>query len=90
MSDSVETMASGALGPHADAILDAADAECATLTPLIRGRIRALESGQTLEVRTGDPTAHASLLSWCELTGHTLVSAVADPEYGKRYFIRKK
>jgi TusA-related sulfurtransferase len=90
MSDSLGTMASGAQAPHADAILDAADTDCGTLTPFIRGRIRALESGQVLEVRTGDPTAHASLLSWCELTGHTLVAAVADPEHGARYFIRKK
>lgn len=89
MSDSPGTMASGAVTPHADVILDAADSQCATLTPLIRGRIRGLESGQVLEVRTGDPTAHESLISWCALTGHTLVAALADPEYGKRYFIRK-
>jgi TusA-related sulfurtransferase len=90
MSDISGTTSSSAPAPHADAILDAAETGCATLTPLIRGRIRALESGQILEVRTDDPTAQDSLLSWCALTGHSLVAAVADQAQGKQYFIRKK
>lgn len=90
MSDIPGTMSSGAPTPHADAIFEAAEEGCATLTPLIRARIRKLESGQILEVRTNDPTAHESLLSWCALTGHTLAAVVADQGQGKQYFIRKK
>ena len=90
MPGTPEEMLTSAPAPHADAIFDAAETGCATLTPLIRGRIRALESGQILEVRTDDPTAHESLLSWCALTGHTLAAVVADQRQGKQYFIRKK
>ncbi len=90
MSDTPGTMSSGAPAPHADALFDAAEMGCATLTPLIRARIRALESGQILEVRTDDPTAYDNLLSWCSLTGHTLAAVVADQGQGKQYFIRKK
>ena len=89
MSDTPGTAPSGATAPHADAIFDAMETECATLTPLIRARIRALESGQMLEVRTNDPTAHENLLSWCSLTGHTLAAVIADQGQGKQYFIRK-
>ena len=38
--------------PPADAVLDAPGSSCANLTPLIRARIRDLESGQVLEVRS--------------------------------------
>ena len=86
---SVETTTSAPL-PHANAVLDAAGEGCATLTPLIRSRIKELESGQILEVRTDDPTAHESLLAWCSLTGHTLAAVGTDNAQGKRFLIRKK
>jgi tRNA 2-thiouridine synthesizing protein A len=76
--------------PDSDAVLDAAGEGCATLTPLVRSRIKVLESGQILEVRTDDPTAEASLLAWCSLTGHTLAAVGTDSAQGKRFFIRKK
>jgi TusA-related sulfurtransferase len=84
-----ETLSSHPL-PYADAVLDAAGEGCATLTPLIRSRMKELESGQILDVRTDDPTAHESLLSWCALTGHTLAAVGADDAQGKRFLIRKK
>jgi TusA-related sulfurtransferase len=76
--------------PRADAVLDAPGEGCATLTPLIRARIRELESGQILEVHTDDPTAHESLQAWCRLTGHTLVAVGAGSEQGQRFLIRKE
>lgn len=76
--------------PHADAVLDAPGEGCATLTPLIRARIRELESGQILDVRTDDPTAHESLQAWCRLTGHTLAAVRDSGAHGKRFLIRKK
>ncbi len=85
----VETLTSAPL-PHADAVLDAQGEGCATLTPRIRSRIKELESGQILDVRTDDPTAHESLLAWCSLTGHTLAAVGTDNARGTRFLIRKK
>src|SRR5262245_2192088 len=86
---SMETTTSAPL-PHANAVLDAVGEGCATLTPLIRSRIKELESGQVLDVRTDDPTAHESLLAWCSLTGHTLAAVGTDNAQGQRFLIRKK
>lgn len=47
--------------PRPDAVLDAPDESCSTLTLMIRTRIRALEPGQILEVRTNDLTAADNL-----------------------------
>lgn len=80
----------GASLPHADAVLDAPREGCATLTPLVRARIRELESGQILDVRTDDPTAHENLQAWCRLTGHTLAAVRDIGVRGKRFLIRKK
>ncbi len=75
--------------PRPDAVLDAPDESCSTLTPMIRTRIRALEPGQILEVRTNDPTAADNLAAWSRLTGHQLVR-VAEDGKSRRFFIRKK
>lgn len=90
MSDAPEETMSSQPLTHADAVLDAAGEGCATLTPLIRSRMKELESGQILDVRTDDPTAYESLLSWCALTGHMLTAVGADDAQGMRFLIRKK
>lgn len=68
-----------------DALLDAPGESCATLTPLVRARMRELTSGQVLELRTDDPAAPASLAAWCRLTGNELVAS-----RGQRFYLRKK
>ncbi len=55
--------------------LDGIGASCATLTPLIAGRMRALGVGDQLEVVTDDPTAPDALASWARLTGNRLLEA---------------
>lgn len=75
---------------HADAVLDAPGEGCATLTPLIRTRLRELDSGQILAVHTDDPTAYENLQAWCRLTGHTLAAVRDSRTNGKRFLIRKK
>lgn len=76
--------------PRPDAVLDAPDQGCITLTPLIRTRMRELQSGQILEVRTDDPTAEENLGAWSRLTGHALVRIVEDGPDSRRFFIRKR
>lgn len=90
MSDIPGETAASAAFPHADAVLDAAGEGCATLTALIRSRIKELESGQILDVRTDDPTAHENIQAWCRLTGHTLAAVGTGTAHAKRFLIRKK
>ncbi|MDE3231607.1 MAG: sulfurtransferase TusA family protein [Chloroflexota bacterium] len=90
MSGISNAASSGAPLPHANAALDALGEGCATLTPLIRSRIKELETGQVLDVRTDDPEAHGSILAWCSLTGHSLVAVGVEDAQGKHFLIRKK
>jgi tRNA 2-thiouridine synthesizing protein A len=76
--------------PPADATLDAAGASCATLTPLIRARLRDLAAGAVLEVRTDDPSARVDVPAWSRLTGNELLAAVAEDAAHTRFFLRKK
>ena len=75
--------------PRADAVFDAMGQGCATLTPLIRLRLRELENGQVLEVRSDDPSAPEAMAAWCRLTGNTLIGALGDAAC-RRFFIRRK
>ncbi len=69
-------------------VLHADGASCATLTPLIRARMRALESGAVLEVRTDDPSATTDIAAWTRLTGNELLTAVKEGTY-TRFYLRK-
>jgi len=71
-------------------VLEVPGQSCAIVTPLIRQRIRALESGDVLEVRTDDPAAREGVPAWSRLTGNSLV-AVEEVDAGRtRFLIRKK
>jgi TusA-related sulfurtransferase len=59
------------------------------LTPLIRGRLRELLSGQVLEVISEEPAAHEGIPAWSRLTGNELVGTVRETRRS-RFFIRKK
>ncbi len=73
----------------ADATIDLGQTGCGDLTPLIRGRIRELQSGQVLEVISEEPAAHEGIPAWSRLTGNELLATVT--ESGRsRFFIRKK
>ena len=77
------------LFPPAVAVLDADGATCATLTPLIRAKIRELEPGAVLEVRTDDPSSREGIAAWSRLTGNVLLAAVEDG--GRtRFYLRKQ
>lgn len=76
--------------PKADAVLDAPGSSCASLTPLIRARIRELTSGQVLEVRSDDPAAREGVPAWSRLTGNALEAVVADDAERTRFYLRRK
>jgi tRNA 2-thiouridine synthesizing protein A len=73
----------------ADVTVDLGAAGCGDLTPLIRGRLRELQSGQVLEVISEEPAAHEGIPAWSRLTGNELVATVRETS-SSRFFIRKK
>jgi TusA-related sulfurtransferase len=75
--------------PAANASVDLGQAGCGDLTPLIRGRLRDLQSGQVLEVISEEPAANEGIAAWSRLTGNELVGTVREPARS-RFFIRKK
>jgi TusA-related sulfurtransferase len=76
--------------PQAEAILDAPGVACATLTPLIKAKIRELDSGRVLEVRSDDPAARLGVPAWSRLTGNELLETVEEDTQRTRFYIRKK
>ena len=72
-----------------DALLEGGAASCANLTPLIRTRLRELESGQVLEVVSAESTAQLDIESWCRLSGNPLVDMRAG-DGATHFYIRKK
>ncbi|HEY3062645.1 MAG TPA: sulfurtransferase TusA family protein [Chloroflexota bacterium] len=73
----------------ADMTVDLGQAGCGDLTPLIRGRMRELTSGQVLEVISEEPAAHDGIPAWSRLTGNELIQVTREAERS-RFFIRKK
>lgn len=76
--------------PAADDVLDAFGATCATLTPMIRAKIKELGSGGVLEVRTDDPSAREGVPAWSRLTGNELLAAVEEDAQRTRFYLRRK
>jgi TusA-related sulfurtransferase len=76
--------------PAADAVLDACGQTCGTIEPMMKLRMRALESGQVLEVRVDEPAARLGVPAWSRLTGHALLATVEDDDRRTRFFLRKR
>lgn len=71
-------------------VLEVPGQSCAIVTPLIKARIRGLDSGDVLEVRTDDPAAREGVPAWSRLTGNQLVSMVEEDAERTRFLIKKK
>ena len=71
-------------------VLEVNGQSCAIVTPMIRERIRALDSGDVLEVRTDDPSAREGVPAWSRLTGNELVQTVEEDAERTRFLIKKK
>lgn len=76
--------------PQTNEVLQADGATCATLTPLIRAKMRELETGSVLEVHTDDPGARAGVPAWSRLTGNELLATVEEGDQHTRFYLRKK
>ena len=97
--DSMSGDAAGdATVPRADATLDLVrtanssameGTTCAILTPVIRAKLREMETGQVLEVRVDDPTAREDLESWSRLSGNAVLAMREEPSGVLRPWLRK-
>ena len=82
--------------PMPDAVLEVSTKDpdaslmCASLTPLIKSKLRELEGGQVLEVHVDDVTARLDIPAWCRLSGHTLLRVVEEDAERTRFYLRKK
>jgi TusA-related sulfurtransferase len=74
----------------ASAILHVPGASCAILTPRVKEKMRELESGEVLEVRTDDPATREGMPAWSRMTGNPLLKVVEEDKHRTRFFIRKK
>lgn len=71
------------------AVLEGAEAHCATLTPLIKAKLSELASGELLEVITSEPSAGRDIVSWSKLTGNPLL-ATYSVGAERHFYVRKK
>lgn len=78
--------------PKSDVVLDGSGLPltCANLTPMIKERIREMESGQVLEVLADDPAAREGVPAWSRLTGNELLATMELDENRTRFYLRKK
>jgi TusA-related sulfurtransferase len=76
--------------PAPDAVLDGSGQGCGTLEPAMRMQMRALESGQVLEVRADDESARLGIPAWARLAGHALLATVELDDRRTRFFLRKR
>jgi TusA-related sulfurtransferase len=76
--------------PAADAVLDGYGHLCGALEPVIRAEMRALASGQALEIRADDPVARLGVPAWSRLAGHTLLITTEEDNRRTRFFLRKR
>ena len=76
--------------PTADAVLDGYGQPCGKLEPIMRTEMRALASGQVLEVRADDPVARLGVPAWSRLAGHALLKTIEEDDRRTRFFLRKR
>lgn len=74
----------------ADAVLEVYGLSCGLIEPAIKARIKELESGQVLEVRSDEPAAREGVPSWSRLTGNELLATVKDDAQRTRFYLRRK
>jgi TusA-related sulfurtransferase len=75
---------------RADEVLAAEGESCATLTPLIKAKMRQMTSGRVLEVKTDDRSALDGIPAWSRLTGEELLATVEEDGKPLKFYLRKK
>jgi arsenite methyltransferase len=73
-----------------DAVVDGYGQPCGTLEPIMKARMRGLESGQILEIRADDPLARLGVPAWSRLAGHALLQTIEEDDRRTRFLLRKR
>ncbi len=76
--------------PAPDAVVDGYGIPCGKLEPIMKAGMRALASGQVLEVRADDPLARLGVPAWSRLAGHALLETVEEDDHRTRFLLRKR
>jgi len=72
-----------------DRIQDSLGQACPMPIVQLAKSMRAMDSGQVLEIRADDEGAHADIPAWCEQTGNEFLGEQEAGGYFK-YYVRKK
>jgi TusA-related sulfurtransferase len=92
-SDAVAATAAAAVAPaelQADMVLEMYGRACGVIEPVMKQQMRAMSSGQVLEVRVDDPAARLGVPAWSRLAGHALLTTIEEDERRTRFFLRKR
>jgi len=76
--------------PAADAMVNGYGQPCGKLEPLLKAQMRAIASGQVLEIRADDPLARLGVPAWSRLAGHILLATIEEDDRCTRFFLRKR
>ncbi len=72
-----------------DAVADFGKKGCGDLAIALMQKMKTLQAGQVLEVRSSDPGAPSDIPAWCRMTKNTLLAGPTG-ENGMCYYIKKK
>lgn len=76
--------------PVPDRVVEAYGCGCGEIEPLLRDRMRDMESGQILEIRGDQPELRAGIPAWGRISGNQLVAMSEEPGGRLRFLLRRK
>ena len=79
-----------AAAPPPDAVVDGHGVPCGKLEPMMKAGMRALASGQVLEVSADDPLARLGVPAWSRLSGHMVLETIEEGDRRTRFLLRKR
>ena len=87
-TDDQNPIRDGLLEFHTEA--DETGSTCAVFTPMIKFKLREMQSGQVLEVRVNDLSARNDVEAWSRLSGNALLKVIDSEGPLLRFFVKKK
>ena len=76
--------------PDPDLVVEAYGSGCGEIEPLLRDRMRQMESGQILEIRGDQPELGGGIPAWSRISGNQLVAMSDEPGGRLRFLLRRK
>jgi len=76
--------------PVANLVVNGYGQPCGKLEPVLKAQMRAIASGQVLEIQADDPVARLGVPAWSRVAGHTLLATIEEDDRRTRFFLRKR